>query len=179
MKQIKNITKANLFYRTSHVCMVFKRSNETSSLQNITKNAIESMTSKGHLTIELKQVSNKCHCSITDTGIGIPLKAKKKIFKPFYTSKETGTGLGLVICKRIIDWFDGDIHISSKVNKGTTFTISLPPFPLYRNDYYERIKESPTFWSNFVYQIKYPFLKLDSSLSLGALRFSYSFLHFL
>ena len=93
---------------------------------NITKNAIESMTSKGHLTIELKQVSNECHLSIADTSIGIPLKEKKKIFKPFYTSKETGTGLGLVICKRIIDSFGGDIHISSKVNKGTTFTISLP-----------------------------------------------------
>jgi two-component system, sporulation sensor kinase D len=93
---------------------------------NITKNAIESMSSQGHLIVELKQVSNECQLSISDTGIGISIKEKKKVFKPFYTSKETGTGLGLVICKRIIDSFGGDIHISSKVNKGTTFTISLP-----------------------------------------------------
>ncbi|MCQ6275071.1 two-component sensor histidine kinase [Bacillus sp. V3B] len=93
---------------------------------NITKNAIESMNSKGNLIVELKQVSNECHLSISDTGIGISPKEKKKIFKSFYTSKETGTGLGLVICKRIIDSFGGHIHISSKVNKGTTFTISLP-----------------------------------------------------
>jgi two-component system, sporulation sensor kinase D len=93
---------------------------------NLTKNAIESMDSKGYLTVELNQASNTCLLSISDTGTGISLKEKKKIFTPFYTSKETGTGLGLVICKRIIDSFNGDIHISSKLKKGTTVTISLP-----------------------------------------------------
>lgn len=93
---------------------------------NICKNAIESMKSDGKLTINLKLISNECHVLISDTGIGISPKDMKKLFKPFYTSKETGTGLGLVVCKRIIDTFGGSITIDSKLNKGTTVTISLP-----------------------------------------------------
>lgn len=109
------------------MCVMCSKDQMKQVVLNITKNAIESMSSsKGHLTVELKKVSNEVRLSISDTGIGISLKEKKKIFKPFYTSKETGTGLGLVICKRIIDSFGGNIHISSKVNKGTTVTISLP-----------------------------------------------------
>jgi two-component system, sporulation sensor kinase D len=93
---------------------------------NITKNAIESMPSKGQLMIELKQQSTQCQLLVTDTGIGISPKEMKKIFNPFFTSKETGTGLGLVICKRIIQSFHGEINISSKVDIGTTVTITLP-----------------------------------------------------
>ncbi|HEO8422185.1 TPA: PAS domain-containing sensor histidine kinase, partial [Yersinia enterocolitica] len=49
-----------------------------------------------------------------------------KIFEPFNTSKESGTGLGLVVCKRIIESFDGEIQISSKEKKGTRVNIILP-----------------------------------------------------
>ncbi len=93
---------------------------------NISKNAIESMKTDGKLTINLELITNECHLSIIDNGIGISPKEMKKLFKPFYTSKETGTGLGLVVCKRIIDSFGGTITIDSKINKGTTVTISLP-----------------------------------------------------
>ncbi|WP_071395519.1 PAS domain-containing sensor histidine kinase [Bacillus tuaregi] len=95
-------------------------------LLNICKNAIESMQTRGQLTINLQLKNNACQLLISDTGMGISAKEMKKIFKPFYTSKETGTGLGLVVCKRIIDSFGGEITFDSKVNKGTTVTISLP-----------------------------------------------------
>lgn len=95
-------------------------------LLNITKNAFESMEAGGLLTIKLIELPNKCHIKITDTGIGIPDEALEKIFQPFYTSKEFGTGLGLVVCKRIIQSFCGEIHLTSKENKGTQVDIFLP-----------------------------------------------------
>lgn len=93
---------------------------------NITKNAIESMSKNGIVTISLQQITNEIHLSISDTGSGITPKQMKKIFHPFYTSKDTGTGLGLVICKRIIESFHGKIEITSNKNEGTTVHIVLP-----------------------------------------------------
>ena len=93
---------------------------------NITKNAIEAMNEKGSITISLHQITNEVHLSISDTGSGITPKQMKKIFHPFYTSKNSGTGLGLVICKRIIESFNGKIEIMSDKNKGTTVHIKLP-----------------------------------------------------
>ena len=93
---------------------------------NITKNAFESIDGKGTLEITLKKQDQACKIKITDNGKGIPQEELKKIFQPFYTSKETGTGLGLVVCKRIIHSFGGTIQVESQINTGTTFTIHLP-----------------------------------------------------
>lgn len=93
---------------------------------NITKNAFESMADGGILTIHLAAENQTCKLTITDTGTGIPSEALEKIFIPFYTSKDTGTGLGLVVCKRILNSFGGDIFITSKEHKGTTVTMELP-----------------------------------------------------
>jgi two-component system, sporulation sensor kinase D len=93
---------------------------------NIIKNAIESIEKKGRITLQLISSEEHCQLIITDTGKGISPKEVKKIFNPFYTSKETGTGLGLVVCKQIIDSMNGEIHISSEVNIGTSVTIILP-----------------------------------------------------
>ena len=60
---------------------------------------------------------------VQDSGPGIPDKDLEKIFEPMYTTKTTGTGLGLVICKSIIEQHGGTISVS---NKPTTFTITLP-----------------------------------------------------
>lgn len=95
-------------------------------LLNISKNALESMTKNGAITIELQQVCNEVCLSVSDKGHGISPKQMKRIFQPFYTSKETGTGLGLVICKRIIESMDGKIELKSKLNEGTTIMIKLP-----------------------------------------------------
>ncbi|MBP2239923.1 two-component system, sporulation sensor kinase D [Cytobacillus eiseniae] len=95
-------------------------------LLNLTKNAFESMQAGGQLSINLIELSNKCHVKITDTGTGIPDDVIDKIFQPFYTSKQSGTGLGLVVCKRIIQSFGGEINLTSKVQKGTEVDIFLP-----------------------------------------------------
>lgn len=93
---------------------------------NLAKNAFESMNGGGNLTIRLYIDENKCKIEIIDTGIGISKKELEKIFHPFYTSKNTGTGLGLVICKRIIQSMGGSIDIKSQTSIGTTVNISLP-----------------------------------------------------
>ncbi|PEB50345.1 histidine kinase [Bacillus pseudomycoides] len=93
---------------------------------NITKNAIEAMSSGDTLAIIVTSNKEHAQLQIIDTGKGIPKHIQKHLFHPFFTSKDTGTGLGLVICKRIIEMYGGHILIDSKENKGTTVQIELP-----------------------------------------------------
>ncbi|WP_440898719.1 DUF3149 domain-containing protein [Bacillus cereus] len=93
---------------------------------NITKNAIEAMSSGGMLTIQVTSNNEYAQLQIVDTGNGIPKYIQKHLFHPFFTNKDTGTGLGLVVCKRIIEMYDGQIVIDSKENQGTTVHIKLP-----------------------------------------------------
>ncbi|MBO9128446.1 GHKL domain-containing protein [Bacillus sp. 165] len=93
---------------------------------NITKNAFEAMKQGHTLTIEVGSRNEKAQIRITDTGAGMPDQIKKKIFDPFFTSKKTGTGLGLVVCKRIVDMYNGEVSIISTEGKGTTVHILLP-----------------------------------------------------
>ncbi|EJP88137.1 DUF3149 domain-containing protein [Bacillus cereus] len=93
---------------------------------NITKNAIEAMTSSDTLTIVVKNNETHAQLQITDTGKGIPQHIQKHLFHPFFTNKDTGTGLGLVICKRIVEMYNGHIFIDSTENEGTTVHIEIP-----------------------------------------------------
>jgi two-component system, sporulation sensor kinase D len=93
---------------------------------NLTRNAFESMSSGGTLELLLAKEGNQCVLTVSDTGVGIGKEELEKIFHPFYTSKASGTGLGLVVCKRIVQSFQGDIQISSIENKGTTVSVTFP-----------------------------------------------------
>ena len=84
------------------------------------------MSVGGQLIINLDKKDEEAILSIRDNGNGISEEDLKKIFTPFFTSKENGTGLGLVVCKRIIESFNGTIEIKSKINKGTEVIITLP-----------------------------------------------------
>jgi len=95
-------------------------------LLNITRNALEAMEYGGVLELTITKNKKSILLTLTDNGIGISDEQLKKIFLPFNTSKDTGTGLGLVVCKRIIESFNGEIHITSKSNKGTKVEIILP-----------------------------------------------------
>ncbi len=64
--------------------------------------------------------------SIKDNGTGIPAEIKDSVFLPFFTSKETGNGIGLPLCKNIIEAHKGNIFFESEINVGTTFYIDLP-----------------------------------------------------
>jgi signal transduction histidine kinase len=63
---------------------------------------------------------------VSDTGRGIPVNHLPNIFRPFYTTKGNGTGLGLSLARRIIEDHHGRIEVASSSEKGTTFSVSLP-----------------------------------------------------
>jgi len=95
-------------------------------LFNITRNALEAMESGGHLTVQIEDIDHSAIITVIDTGVGIENEDLERIFEPFHTTKHDGTGLGLVICQKIVESFGGKISITSKINEGTTVKIILP-----------------------------------------------------
>lgn len=95
---------------------------------NIIKNSIEAMPTGGTITISVIEKNHYIDIMIKDTGIGISSEQLSKIFDPFYTNKEFGTGLGLLVTQQIINDHKGDITYSSELNKGTIVSIKFPKF---------------------------------------------------
>ncbi|PGY13005.1 ATP-binding protein [Bacillus sp. AFS031507] len=94
---------------------------------NVIKNAIEAMKDGGKIHINLRKSSDsQCIISFQDQGCGIPEELLPRLGEPFYTLKEKGTGLGLMICHKIIKQHNGSITYQSKVNEGTFIEIMLP-----------------------------------------------------
>ncbi|MBS4174928.1 ATP-binding protein [Bacillus sp. FJAT-49736] len=94
---------------------------------NIIKNSIEAMPEGGIIRIVAKSPeANSVSIFFMDQGIGIPEERIPSLGEPFYTTKEKGTGLGLMTCYKIIEGHQGNLFISSKVNVGTTIEIRFP-----------------------------------------------------
>jgi len=82
---------------------------------------------------ELIKMFSFVEISITDNGYGIEEEIVRKLFNPFFTTKDDGNGLGLAICKKIVQLHKGDIFVVSQKNEGTTFTVTLPLFEEYED----------------------------------------------
>jgi len=93
---------------------------------NVLKNAIEAMPKGGEIEIEARKQPDWIVITIRDHGVGISEEMIPKLGDPFVTSKESGTGLGIMISQRIIQSHQGTMEIRSAVGKGTTVTINLP-----------------------------------------------------
>ena len=93
---------------------------------NLILNAIDAMPDGGSLTIRSYGKENSILIEFEDTGTGIPKEKLMKIFDPFYTTKEKGTGLGLAVSYNIIKKMYGTLSVNSEVGKGSTFTIEIP-----------------------------------------------------
>jgi PAS domain S-box-containing protein len=93
---------------------------------NLIGNAIDAMPQGGTLTVSSKRADGNVEIALTDTGPGISEKFMENLWKPLQTTKAKGMGLGLAICKRIVDAHGGNISVKSEVGRGTTFTIQLP-----------------------------------------------------
>lgn len=94
---------------------------------NLLKNSIEAMPKGGIIDVKVKEKEEgKISIQIIDQGIGIPKERIPTLGEPFYTTKEKGTGLGLMTCYRIIESHNGKLTIQSKLNEGTTIEIILP-----------------------------------------------------
>jgi signal transduction histidine kinase len=103
-------------------------------LVNLIINARQAMPRGGRLVIDVREnvASGMAEVRIADSGVGIPPDRLRLIFEPFYTTKEPdehghgGTGLGLSVCRQIIEQHHGRIRVESVIGKGSTFTVKLP-----------------------------------------------------
>jgi signal transduction histidine kinase len=96
---------------------------------NLVINAIQAMPGGGQLAIALRQRGPDLRIEFADTGLGIAPEAIENIFEPYYSTKETGIGLGLPLTKKIIEEHGGQITVASELGAGTTFTVTLPREP--------------------------------------------------
>jgi PAS domain S-box-containing protein len=95
----------------------------------IIQNAVDAIVEKGTIDVRSEQKGDNVEISFIDSGTGIPESVLPEIFSPLTTTKAKGMGLGLAICKRIVDAHGGKINVESAVGKGTTVIITLPIKP--------------------------------------------------
>jgi len=100
---------------------------------NLLKNAIEAMPAGGQLSVTLDLVpkgalesEEAIRIEITDTGAGMSDSEVRSIFRPFYSTKPKGTGLGLPFCRRVAEEHGGEIMVSTQLGEGSTFVVTLP-----------------------------------------------------
>jgi signal transduction histidine kinase len=97
-------------------------------ISNIMINAVQAMPEGGLLTVTLRPSPGEVEIDLADTGVGIAPEALNQIFEPYYSTKETGVGLGLPLTRKIIEEHGGEITVRSEAGEGTVFTISLPRY---------------------------------------------------
>jgi PAS domain S-box-containing protein len=93
---------------------------------NLVLNAGESMPSGGQLRLVLSRRGEMAEITVGDTGKGIPLEHRQKVFQLFFTTRPGGSGIGLASTFRIVQLLNGSIDFTTEVGKGTTFRIELP-----------------------------------------------------
>jgi signal transduction histidine kinase len=124
-----DLKKMSLNFDNPSIKSAFSNINEDKIQQvliNLIRNAAHASKPKSSINIFLSEDEIYWIISIKDEGSGIPEEIRDKIWQPFFTTKSSGTGLGLDICKKIIDNHDGQIYFETEINKGTTFFIKLP-----------------------------------------------------
>lgn len=93
---------------------------------NIVINAVEAIDKDGEITLTSEVVENGLAVTVSDNGPGISAADLKRIFEPLWTTRSQGTGLGLPLCRQILEKLDGEITIQSALGKGTAVTVTLP-----------------------------------------------------
>jgi two-component system sensor histidine kinase HydH len=96
------------------------------SLTNIVENALHAMPGVGTLTVVAQPEDHVVRVRIADTGVGMDDEALARAFEPYFSTKATGTGLGLPIAKRNVELSGGAIAVTSGRDKGTTVEVTLP-----------------------------------------------------
>lgn len=112
--------------KTTDEAIYCDRSQIKQVLINLIKNAIEATTEPGDIEIELNESSNYLKINVIDEGPGISEELLHKLGEPFFTTKQNGTGLGLMITKQILEHHHGHLQIFQNEEKGSTFQVLLP-----------------------------------------------------
>ncbi|HEX5719016.1 MAG TPA: ATP-binding protein [Thermoanaerobaculia bacterium] len=100
------------------------------ALINLLDNAVEATEAPGKVTVSATRDDGHLQIRVADTGRGIPLASREKLFLPYYSTKGRGTGLGLAIVHRIVTDHHGSIRVEDNVPQGTVFTVELPAEPV-------------------------------------------------
>ena len=93
---------------------------------NLLRNAREAMLGGGRLTIATRPLEHEVEVTLRDTGRGMTEAVRARIFEPFFSTKEDGTGLGLAVCQQILKSHGGALSCESEPGRGTTFSVRLP-----------------------------------------------------
>jgi sensor domain CHASE-containing protein/nitrogen-specific signal transduction histidine kinase len=109
----------------------------------LVENAVDAMPNGGTVEVECAEVKNGVAISFSDTGVGIPSEIMRKLWSPLFTTKAKGMGLGLPICKRIVEAHGGTICAETSVGKGSKFTVMIPTDPKIREEDSETPKGIP------------------------------------
>jgi signal transduction histidine kinase len=95
-------------------------------VSNLVLNAIDAMPEGGTLTLRTRDTGERARLEISDTGTGLTPEERDRIFTPYYTTKQHGTGLGLAVVQSVVSDHRGTISVNSETGRGTTFIIDLP-----------------------------------------------------
>jgi two-component system sensor histidine kinase PilS (NtrC family) len=124
------LLEVNMLFTDDPLFIEANRTEVRQVIWNLILNAVQAMPEGGILRVEARPAEidgqTGVEIRITDTGCGISDQDRQRIFEPFYTTRDTGTGLGLAVVNRIIVAYRGRIHMQSEPGKGTVFTILLP-----------------------------------------------------
>ncbi|MGC3969533.1 MAG: ATP-binding protein [Pirellulales bacterium] len=93
---------------------------------NLVKNSMEAIKSDASIEIACKRYGDDVEVSVADEGPGIPADEQSRIFEPFFSTKEIGTGLGLTLCQRYVEGAGGTIRYEGRAPRGSKFIVSLP-----------------------------------------------------
>ena len=104
----------------------FDRDQLTQVLWNVALNGVEAMNGRGRLSLEVARQNGDVALAVSDTGPGIPPERLARVFEPFYSGKQNGSGLGLTIAERIVAAHGGRIEIDSEIGRGTRVTLLFP-----------------------------------------------------
>lgn len=121
----KNI-RVNTQYDESILIVEIGEEKFTRIIDNLLMNAVEAMPGGGSLYVKIKGRKTRAQIDICDTGKGIPEERQGKIFKPFNSTKDGHTGLGLAFCKNAAESIGGDLKLEKSSDKGTRFRLRLP-----------------------------------------------------
>ena len=137
IEEVYKIIKTTVTYGSEDVKFIMERGAEPVIIEadpdqverifiNLFTNAIDAMSGKGELKARIEEKGASVVVTVSDSGKGIKKESLDKIFEPFYTTKDKGTGLGLPIIFNIIKRHRGEITVESREGEGTAFTITLP-----------------------------------------------------
>ncbi|MEH7235355.1 ATP-binding protein [Bacillus sp. JJ1562] len=113
-------------FKNTDAVIVGKKNQFKKAFFNLIKNAIESIVGTGNITITHCANDKEVIVTIQDSGVGIPKEKMKLLGTPFFSTKDSGTGMGLAQVFSVVYQHGGDISVESELNAGTTFTIRLP-----------------------------------------------------